>query len=226
MFEAIKNALPHSEKPSMFGESIGEGDIVLLVTPIDGAAPEGRLILPQVQAIRELLDSHAVVVAVQLQELGNALRGFRPKLIVTDSQVLKEVYALTPDGMEVTTFSILLAAAKGDHALYKKGLQAIDKLKDGDRILIAESCTHQTSCDDIGRVKIPQWLEKYTGAKLDFTVISGLAPLPDNLGDYALAVQCGGCMITRTQLLRRIRTVADAGVPVTNYGMLIQKIRL
>jgi small GTP-binding protein len=225
IFEAIKNALPQREKPSMFGGSVGAGDTVLLVAPVDGAAPEGRLILPQVQAIRELLDSQAVTVVVQPEQLAGALKTITPKLIVTDSQVLREVRATAPEDMEITTFSILLAAAKGDRVLYEQGLAAADTLKDGDRVLIAESCTHQTSCDDIGRVKIPRWLEEYTGARLEFTVLPGLAPLPDDLADYALAVQCGGCMVTRTQLLRRIRTIAAAGVPVTNYGMLINKIR-
>jgi small GTP-binding protein len=225
VFEAIRNALPPVERPSMFGGSVGAGDTVLLVTPIDGAAPEGRLILPQVQAIRELLDKQAVVVATQPEQLAGALKNIAPKLIVTDSQVLKEVRAVAPAEMEVTTFSILLAAAKGDRALYEQGLAAADTLRDGDRVLIAESCTHQTSCDDIGRVKIPRWLEDYTGARLAFTVVPGLAPLPADLADYALVVQCGGCMVTRTQLLRRLRTIAAAGVPVTNYGMLINKIR-
>ncbi len=224
IFEAIANALPREEKPSLFGENVKAGDTVLLVTPIDGAAPEGRLILPQVQTIRELLDKEAITIVVQPGQLAMALDKVTPSLIVTDSQVLKEVRAAAPE-IETTTFSILLAAAKGDRALYEKGLTAVGTLKDGGRVLIAESCTHQTSCEDIGRVKIPQWLEEYTGAKLDFTVLPGLAPLPDDLKEYALVVQCGGCMVTRTQLRRRIRAIAAAGVPVTNYGMLIQKIR-
>jgi [FeFe] hydrogenase H-cluster maturation GTPase HydF len=225
LFEAIGKALPRRVKPSMFGTNVREGDAVVLVTPIDGAAPEGRLILPQVQAIRELLDRNAVAVAVQPEQLAATLARISPILIVADSQVLAEVRAAASGNIEVTTFSILLAAAKGDRELYEKGLAAVDGLKDGDRVLIAESCTHQSTCDDIGRVKIPRWLEEYTGARLEFTVVPGLAPLPPDIGDYALAVQCGGCMITRTQLLRRIRAIATANVPVTNYGMLINKIR-
>lgn len=224
LFKAITAALPRDEKPSMFGNNVKTGDTVLLVTPIDGAAPKGRLILPQVQAIRELLDKGVITLVVQPEQLTEALEKITPSLIVTDSQVLKEVLAAAPD-VETTTFSILLASVKGDRALYEKGLAAVDALNDGDRVLIAESCTHQTSCEDIGQVKIPQWLQEYTGINLSFTVLSGLAPLPDDLKDYVLVIQCGGCMVTRTQLQRRIRAITAAGVPVTNYGMLIQKIR-
>ncbi len=225
LFDAISKALPHDEKPSLFGERVGVGDVVVLVIPIDGAAPAGRLILPQVQTIRELLDSHAITVVVQLTELAAALENVAPRLVVADSQVLAEVRELTPDEIEVTSFSILLAATKGDRALYERGLAAVDMLKEGDRILIAESCTHQSTCDDIGRVKIPHWLGEYTGVRLDFTVVPGLAPLPDDIADHALVVQCGGCMVTRRQIMNRLRRIDAAGVPVVNYGMLIQKIR-
>lgn len=228
LIEEIKRRIPESSlrTPSMFEGLADRGDTVLLVCPIDGEAPAGRLILPQVQAVRELLDRGAVAVTVQPEQIPVALAaGIRPKLAVTDSQVFPEVKRALPEGMELTSFSILLAAAKGDVELYKKGLEAVETLRDGDRILIAESCSHQVSCEDIGRAKIPAWLRQYTGRRLEFTVVTGLAPLPEDLPEYALMVQCGGCMVTRSQLRNRIRRAASAGVPVTNYGMLIRKIK-
>lgn len=228
LIDEIKRRLPENSytAPSMFGNRVKTGDAVLLVCPIDSEAPAGRMILPQVQAIRELLDRHAIPVVVQPQEIAGVFAtGLRPALAVTDSQVFPEVRAAVPQHVELTSFSILLAAAKGDHDLYLAGLDKADSLKDGDRILIAESCTHQVSCEDIGRVKIPRWLEEYTGRKLHFDTVSGLAPLPSDLSRYALMIQCGACMVTRSQLHNRLRQATEAGVPVTNYGMLIRKIR-
>lgn len=228
LLDEIKRRLPANSytAPSMFGGRVQTGDVVLLICPIDGEAPAGRMILPQVQAIRELLDRHAIPIVVQPEEIVAVLgRGVRPALAVTDSQIFPEVRAALPADIEVTSFSILLAAAKGDPDLYAAGLEKVDGLRDGDRILIAESCTHQVSCEDIGRVKIPRWLEEYTGRKLHFDTVSGLAPLPGDLAEYALMIQCGACMVTRSQLHNRLRQAAEAGVPVTNYGMLIRKIR-
>lgn len=228
IMEEIKRCLPETSytAPSMFRGTVGAGDLVLLVCPIDSEAPAGRMILPQVQAIRELLDTHALTVVVQPAEIASVLAvGIRPALVVTDSQVYAEVRAQVPTEIEVTSFSILLAAAKGNVEQYLKGLEKVDSLKNGDRILVAESCTHQISCEDIGRIKIPRWLEDYTGKELQFTVVSGLDPLPDDLASYALMIQCGACMVTRTQLQRRLRHAAEAGVPVVNYGILIKKIR-
>lgn len=229
ILDEIKRRLPETSysAPSMFRGRVVNGDVVFLVCPIDSEAPAGRMILPQVQAIRELLDTHALSVVVQPAEIAAVLEfGIRPALVVTDSQVYAEVRAQVPPEIEVTSFSILLAAAKGNLDLYLKGLEKVDRLKNGDRILIAESCTHQVSCDDIGRVKIPRWLEEYSGKKFQFTVVSGLAPLPDDLASYALMIQCGGCMVTRSQLHNRLRLAAEAGVSVVNYGMLIKKIRI
>lgn len=229
LLEEIKKAIPESSMrtPSMFNGIAGSGDTVLLVCPIDSESPAGRLILPQVQAIRELLDRNAIAIVVQPGEVKKYLAsGIKPRLAVTDSQVFAEVRELLPPDIELTSFSILLAAAKGDLELYTRGLEAVDSLRDGDRILIAESCSHQVSCEDIGRVKIPAWLEQYSGRRLDFTFVSGLAPLPGDLTEYALMIQCGGCMVTRSQLRNRIRRAVAAGVPVTNYGMLIRKLRL
>lgn len=224
----IKAALPEEAvRPArMFAGPAVAGGTVVLVCPIDSEAPAGRIILPQMQAVRELLDIGATAVVVQPGQLPGALRMCpAPRLVVTDSQACREVRDCVPAEIEVTTFSILLAAAKGDMKLYTEGLDAVDRLRDGDRVLIAENCAHQVSCDDIGRVKIPAWLREYTGCDLRFTVVAGLSPMPDDLAGYALMVQCGGCMVTRTQLRNRIRRAAAAGVPVTNYGMLIRKIR-
>lgn len=244
LLDAVREALPERacRVPSMFGERVEAGDRVVLVCPIDSEAPAGRLILPQVQAIRELLDLRAVPVVVQPDELeglfaegGGRTDGapfplfdasHRPKLVVTDSQAFARVRAAVPREVEVTSFSILLAAAKGDFETYKKGLERVDALREGDRVLIAENCTHQVSCEDIGRVKIPRWLEARTGCRLRFTFVSGLEPFPADLAGYALVVQCGGCMVTRSQVQGRIRAAVAAGVPVTNYGMLIRKITL
>ncbi len=228
ILDAIKRALPeNSYTPvSMFGARVGKGDTVLLICPIDSEAPTGRLILPQVQAIRELLDKGAVAIVLQPEEVGGFLASHPlPKLAVTDSQMFGAIEPLIPGGVELTSFSILLAAAKGDYGTYLRGLEAVDRLKQGDKILIVENCSHQSSCDDIGRHKIPAWLDAYTGCKLDYTFAGGRAPMPENLGDYALIVQCGGCMVTRRQLLNRIRQTSRHGVPMTNYGMLIRKIR-
>ena len=227
LLEAIRKALPEQAyvMPSMFDGKAGRGDAVLLVCPIDSEAPSGRLILPQVQAVRHLLDKNAVAVVVQPAEIEAVFElGIRPKLVVTDSQAFAAVRAAVPTGIEITSFSILLAQLKGDYRAYSEGLEAVESLHDGDRVLILENCTHQTNCEDIGRAKIPRLLEKHTGKSLNFTVVPGLAPLPDDLKSYALAVQCGGCMVTRSQLQNRIRAVRRAGVPITNYGMLLRKL--
>ena len=225
----IRRVLPEKsyKVPSMFAGRVAAGDRVLLVCPVDSEAPAGRLILPQVQAIRELLDLHAVALVVQPGEIGRVMSGGdAPRLVVTDSQLFGEVMREVAGRAEVTSFSVLLAAAKGDMKLYTEGLAAVDRLCDGDRVLVVENCSHQVSCEDIGRVKIPRWLCGYTGAALEFTTVAGLAPLPDDLASYALMVQCGGCMVTRSQLQNRIRQAAAAGVPVTNYGMLIRKLQV
>jgi len=227
LLEAIKTKLPEQSYviPSMFDGRAAENDLVLLVCPIDSEAPSGRMILPQVQAIRHLLDKHAMALVIQPEQITTVFsHGIHPKLVVTDSQAFAEVKKAVPSGIEITSFSILLAQLKGDYTVYEEGLHQVDSLKAGDRVLILENCIHQTSCEDIGRVKIPRLLEKHIGGGLDFTVVSGLTPLPADLEMYNLAVQCGGCMVTRSQLQNRIRAVRKAGVPVTNYGMLLNKL--
>lgn len=237
ILERIRTAIPElsQEVPPFFGaRSFAEGDVIVLVCPIDGAAPAGRLILPQVQAFRAALDLGAVAVAVQPGQLAAALRTHRPKLIVTDSQVFREVTAvakeLSPEA-EVTSFSVLLAEQKGDAEVYAEGLEAVDRLKPGDRVLVIENCSHQVTCEDIGRAKIPAWLREYTGVgNLEFTFIAGRDPLPAELcsspGYFALAVQCGGCVATRRMIQARIHAATANGVPITNYGMLIRKLRV
>ncbi len=177
------------------------------------------------QVLREALDRHALTTVLQPEELPQALETLpHPRLIVTDSQLFGSITHLIPSSISLTSFSILLAAAKGDYATYLAGLEAVESLQEGDEVLILESCLHQVSCEDIGRVKIPLWLERYTGKKLTYTFVAGQAPLPEALSRFALALQCGGCMATRRHLLRRIERLTQAGVPVTNYGMLIKKV--
>lgn len=209
--------------PSLLGDLISAGDVVLLITPIDNAAPEGRMILPQVQAIRDTLDHDGIAVVCKETEVESYLGRMpqKPALVITDSQIFDQAAAIIPDDIPLTSFSILLARQRGDFRHYLKGTPHIEQLKDGDSVLVLESCTHQVSCDDIGRVKIPAWLSKMTGKKLTFEVVSGLTALPRDIREYALVIQCGGCVITRKQIINRLKPAVDAGVPVTNYGMAI-----
>ncbi len=225
IISAIRSAIPESARTStgLVGDLLSYGDIVLLITPIDVQAPAGRLILPQVQAIRDIIDNDCVAVVLKEREVDAFLRktGIKPGLAITDSQIFVKADASVPAEVPLTSFSIVLARHKGDFELYLKGTPRISGLRDGDRLLILESCTHHVSCDDIGRVKIPRWISNFTGKKLEFDVVGGLAEWPRPVTDYALVIQCGGCVITRRQLINRIRQAADAGVPVTNYGMAI-----
>jgi len=222
---AMRKLIPESAytSPSMLGDLISYGDVVLLITPIDIEAPEGRMILPQVQAIRDILDHDGIAVVCKEREVDNFIRRMNPKpaLVVTDSQVFLKADASVPKEIPLTSFSILLARQRGDFQNYLKGTPHIANLKDGDKILILESCTHHVSCDDIGRVKIPRWLGNYTGKKLEYEVVAGLSKIPVDIHNYAMVIQCGGCMITRKQIINRLRPAVDAGIPVTNYGMAI-----
>ncbi|MBR2865010.1 MAG: [Elusimicrobiaceae bacterium] len=224
LLEAILRNMPQKaySHDDLFGGFIKEKDVVLLVMPIDASAPEGRLILPQVQTLRALMDLHAVAICVQPQELPKALAEYTPKLVVTDSQVFAQVNACVPPQVPLTSFSILFSRVKGDFDLFLSGTRQIAHLQDGDKVLVLESCTHSVNvCDDIGRVKLPALLQKKTGRKLHFEFITNLDPLPENLSGYKLVLQCGGCMVTRQQILSRIHRLARAGVPVSNYGMAI-----
>ncbi len=225
IIKQIKKTIPESayKTPSLIGDLVSYGDIVLLITPIDIEAPAGRMILPQVQTIRDILDNDCVAIVLKEREVDAFLRktGIKPKLVITDSQIFLKADASIPKDIPLTGFSVVLARLKGDFDNYLKGTPKIADLKDGDRILLLESCTHHVSCDDIGRVKIPRWLSNFTGKKLEYDVVSGLDNLRRDIKDYALLIQCGGCMITQKQIKNRLKPAIEAGVPVTNYGMAI-----
>ncbi|WP_339818959.1 [FeFe] hydrogenase H-cluster maturation GTPase HydF [Paenibacillus sp. FSL R7-0216] len=220
---AIVAALPHEEERfRLVGDLVAPGDLVVLVVPIDKAAPKGRLILPQQQTIRDLLESDAIAVVTKEHELRATLErlGTRPRLVVTDSQVFLKVAADTPRDVPLTSFSILFARHKGDLNELVRGARAIDRLKDGDRVLIAEACTHHQQSDDIGTVKIPRWLRQATGKQLHIEHVSGYSYPPD-LARYAMIVHCGACMLNRRAMLHRLGEAQAAGVPIVNYGVLI-----
>ncbi|MGD0831320.1 MAG: [FeFe] hydrogenase H-cluster maturation GTPase HydF [Terracidiphilus sp.] len=210
------------DSPAIVGDLVGPGELAILVVPIDKEAPKGRLILPQVQTIRDLLDSDALCMVVKERELRTALDRLKtpPKLVVTDSQAFLKVAADTPSGVPLTSFSILMARFKGDLAAQVEGTLAVEKLRSGDRVLIAEACTHHPIGEDIGRVKIPRWLTQYTGVKLDFVPMQG-RDFPEDLASYKLVIHCGACMWNRRQMLSRILQCQHAGVPITNYGLTI-----
>jgi [FeFe] hydrogenase H-cluster maturation GTPase HydF len=230
MIEVIRKNIPDTAyiNPSILAGLVNYGDIVLLITPIDIEAPEGRLILPQVQTIRDILDNDCIAVILKEKEVDAFLKktGIKPKLAVTDSQVFLKADASIPKDIPLTGFSILMAKLKGDFENYLKGTPKILELKDGDRILLLESCTHHVSCDDIGRVKIPRWIDQFTGKKLEYEIVSGLDELPRNIKEYALVIQCGGCVLTRKQIISRLKLAIEAGVPVTNYGMTIAMVQV
>ena len=229
LLKLIQATVPEAswKTPSLIGDLLSYGDIILLITPIDVQAPAGRLILPQVQAIRDILDNDCVAIVLKEKEVDGFLRktGVKPKLAITDSQIFTKADASIPRDIPLTSFSIILARFKGDFESYLKGTPKISELKDGDKVLILESCTHHVSCDDIGRIKIPRWLSNFTGKKLEFEVVTGLDRLPSDMKEYALLIQCGGCMITRKQIYNRLRPAIEAGVPVTNYGMAIAYVQ-
>lgn len=221
---ALKKIIPPSvfRRDSLIGDLVGPKDVVLLVTPIDREAPEGRMILPQSQTIRDALDNRCITVVVRESELPDLLAlGIQPALVVTDSSAFGMVAAVLPKETPLTSFSILFSRLKGNFSSFLEGTPHISRLKEGDHILLLESCTHQTGCDDIGRVKIPNLLRQFTKKELHFTVISGLSKLPDNIHDFSLVIQCGGCMVTRKQMLNRLRPFIEARIPVTNYGMAL-----
>ena len=221
----MKKHLPPSsyQKPSILGDMVNEGDVVVLVTPVDIETPEGRIILPQVQTIRDLLDNHCISVVLKAEELATFLErsAIAPKIVVTDSQAFSHVDATVSRDIPITSFSILYARMKGNFENFIKGTPAISTLADGDRVLILESCSHHVAGDDIGRVKLPRWLTDFTGRELHFDVVAGLDAPPRPLKEYSLVVQCGGCMLTGKQVRMRLRPAIEAGIPVTNYGMTI-----
>jgi len=229
LIQLLQKNIPDNfgQQPSLFGDKLKAGDMVLLITPIDSEAPAGRMILPQVQAIREALDFNCIATVLKETEVNDFmnLTSLIPSLVITDSQLFGKIDKLIPPEIPLTSFSILLARQKGNFEAYLKGTPHIDKLRDGDRILIMESCTHHSTCDDIGRIKIPRWLQEYTNRQLEFDIVPGLAEPLRPINEYALVIQCGGCMITSKQLLNRIQTAINANIPVTNYGMAIAYIK-
>jgi [FeFe] hydrogenase H-cluster maturation GTPase HydF len=223
VIDALKQAIPESayKKTSMLGGIVKPNDVVVLVTPIDAEAPEGRLILPQVMAIRNALDNDCICVVLKetnLQQYFDTMP--HPNLVVTDSQAFAVVSKIVPEEVRLTSFSILLARLRGDFENYLKGTPHLAELKDGDKILMLESCTHEISCGDIGRVKLPNLIRKFTGKNIQFDYVAGLTPI-NNIEQYAMAIQCGGCVATRKQLFNRTNLAVKAGIPISNYGMAI-----
>ncbi|MGD9782077.1 MAG: [FeFe] hydrogenase H-cluster maturation GTPase HydF [Kiritimatiellia bacterium] len=220
---ALARIVPEDEgKYRIVGDLLRPNDVVVLVTPIDSAAPKGRLILPQQQTVRDALEAGAIAVVAKESELRAALAslGRKPRLVVTDSQAFAQVSAEVPEDVPLTSFSILFARYKGDLATLARGAKAVDSLKDGDRVLIAEGCTHHRQKDDIGTVKIPRWLKRHTGKELVLEHASGMK-YPRDLSEYALLVHCGACMLNRREMHGRIWQAREAGVPIVNYGVLI-----
>ena len=222
--EALIRAAPEDfiNAPSILGDLVPAGELVVLVVPIDLEAPKGRLILPQVQAIRDVLDIDAYCVVVKERELRDALDRLKrpPALVVTDSQGFLKVAGDTPREIPMTSFSILFARYKGDLSEFVRGAMAIERLRPGDRVLIAEACSHHPIGEDIGRIKIPRWLTQYVGGKMEFTSVQG-HDFPDDLSPYKLVVHCAGCMWNRREMLSRILRCRQAGVPISNYGVTI-----
>ncbi len=212
--------------PAMLGDIMPKGGLAVLIIPIDFEAPKGRIILPQVQAIRDALDHDSMTLVVKEGEYKAALEKLKtpPDLVVCDSQVVDRMVAETPAGVKCTTFSILLSRLKGDIAEMTRGALAIDGLKAGDKVLIAESCSHHAIDGDIGRIKIPKWIEKYLGFEIGIGVCAG-RDFPENLKNYKLIIQCGSCMLTRRETLARIQRAKREGVPITNYGICISYLQ-
>ncbi len=210
------------ERQGILSDLVGPGEAAILVVPIDKEAPKGRLILPQVQSIRDLLDNDSFCVVVKERELREAINRFNkpPKLVVTDSQAFLKVAADTPPEIPMTSFSILFARFQGDLNEMVRGAMAIDRLKSGDKVLIAEACSHHPIGEDIGTVKIPRWLTQYVGGKLEIDNIRG-HDFPKNISDYKIIIHCGACMWNRREMLTRIMKAKEAGIPITNYGLTI-----
>ncbi len=221
---SIKKNLPKNsyQDKGILDGIIKPNSVVLLVTPIDSSAPSGRMILPQVQLIRDVLDHDSINIVVKETQLKEALKICpKPDLVITDSQAFEFVSKIVSEDIPLTSFSIVLARLKGEFDEYLKGTKEIENLRDGDRILMLESCSHQSSCEDIGRVKLPAWIRKYTGKKLEFDAVAGLNKIERPIKDYAMVIQCGGCMVTSKQLSSRLTPAIEQGVPVSNYGICI-----
>ena len=210
----------------LVGDLISPNDIVVLVVPIDSAAPKGRLILPQQQAIRDILEAGAIAVVTRDTEYSETLKRLenKPKLVITDSQAFKKISSETPNNIPLTSFSILMARFKGLLNTAVNGAVMLDKLNDNDTVLISEGCSHHRQCDDIGTVKLPNWILKYTGKKLNFEFSSG-TEFPENLSKYSLIIHCGGCMLNEREVKYRMKCATAQNIPITNYGVAIAYIK-
>ncbi len=213
-------ALGKDDDKRIIGDKICKDDVVILVTPIDGAAPKGRLILPQQQTIRDILDSEGICVTVKETQLETALKTISPKLVITDSQVFGFVKNIVPENIPLTSFSILFAEYKGILKTAVSGVNAINKINSGDEVLICEGCTHHRQCNDIGTVKLPRMLEKHTGTKPIYTFASG-GDFPEDLKKFKLIIHCGGCMLNAKEMTYRLKCAEDSGIPITNYGIAL-----
>ncbi len=220
--ERLARLVPEKEERKLIGDLVSAGDLCVLVCPIDESAPKGRLILPQQQVIRDLMDHGAIPVVCRDTELETVLKkpGISPALVITDSQAFKTVNALVPEEIPLTSFSILMARYKGFLGTAVEGISAAKSLRDGDRILLAEGCTHHRQCNDIGTVKIPRWLKAHTGCELQIETSSGLG-FPEDLSPYRVVIHCGGCMLNEREVTYRMKCALDQGVPFLNYGIVI-----
>lgn len=223
--ELIGSLYKDKQEKFILADLVKAGDTAVLVTPIDASAPKGRLILPQQQTLRELLDLHCTAIVCQPEELKNTLASLskKPKLVITDSQAFGKVSKDTPKDINLTSFSILFARYKGDLEALVRGAATLKSLKDGDKVLISEGCTHHRQCGDIGTVKLPNWIRQYTGKNIDFSFTSG-GDFPEDLSQFSLVVHCGGCMLNDREMGYRINTAKAEGVPIVNYGVLIAHI--
>ncbi len=223
LMQSIIQLIGTPEKRSLLGSIIRPGQLIMLVTPIDSEAPTGRMILPQVQMLRDILDNRCMSIVLQPEEIPVFFERspLRPDLVVTDSQAFGKVAPLIPADIPLTSFSIAFAHFKGNFPKYLEGTHQIANLQNGDRILMLESCSHHVSCEDIGRHKIPAMLQKRTGKSLEFDFVAGLDRINRPFSDYALIIQCGGCMVTARQLRNRLQAAIEAGIPVSNYGMTL-----
>ena len=223
--EKLAGLIPDKSEKYILKDLVNKGDTVILVMPIDESAPKGRIILPQQEVLRELLEIGCITLCVQDGELKESLSKLKspPSLVITDSQVFKKVSEIVPDDIRLTSFSILFARYRGGLAKMLEGADMLSKLKDGDRVLISEGCTHHRQCEDIGTVKLPRWIREYSGASPQFEFTSG-GTYPDDLTSYKLIVHCGGCMLNEAAMKSRIGKAVSAGIPIVNYGMAIAEM--
>ena len=223
--EKLAGLIPDKSEKYILKDLVNKGDTVILVMPIDESAPKGRIILPQQEVLRELLEIGCITLCVQDSELKDSLLKLKspPSLVITDSQVFKKVSEIVPDDIRLTSFSILFARYRGGLAKMLEGADMLSKLKDGDRVLISEGCTHHRQCEDIGTVKLPRWIKEYSGASPQFEFTSG-GTYPDDLTSYKLIVHCGGCMLNEAAMKSRIGKAVSAGIPIVNYGMAIAEM--